>query len=366
MSDVALTQAPAPVSAKRKRLEPALLSFEKSLYPTDAVFFAVDAGGKAAPVPVINKTTLGTQSQFQKDPSKVSEAGNPQRVEAAFLPIGVSKLRIEFNLAVTGSSLRPQSCDVPAFRDRLLKFTAAYAQADGFRTIGRRIAANIGNGRWAWKNRLLATTFEVDVKVLHPSPNTFRFDAFSLESTNFDWLEGNNKILELGDIIAASLAGKGVCRIQVAGVLDVGPAASVFPSQEFVDRDDNDKMAPGKVLYSVPVGDCERCAAFHEQKIGAALRTIDTWHSGFEEDGVGHVKASEPLAVNPYGQSREGFVVVRRGRKATGNASLYEILKDDLVGLSETMTSGPVSGDAHFAMANLVRGGVFGMKNGDD
>jgi hypothetical protein len=25
-----------------------------------------------------------------------------------------------------------------------------------------------------------------------------------------------------------------------------------------------------------------------------------------------------------------------------------------------------VSGDAHFAMANLVRGGVFGMKNGDD
>jgi CRISPR-associated protein Csy3 len=364
MSKAALKKAPAPVSAKRKKLEPALLSFEKSLYPTDAVFLAVDANGNATPVPVVNKTTLGTQSQFQEDPSNVPETGNPQRVQAAFLPIGVSKLRIEFNLAVTGSSLRPQSCDVPAFRDRLLKFTAAYAQADGFRTIGRRIAANIGNGRWAWKNRLLATTFEIEVKVLYPSAKTFRFDAFSLESTNFNWLEGNNEILELGDIIAASLAGKGVCRIQVAGVLDVGPAASVFPSQEFVDRDDNDKL--GKVLYGVQVGDCERCAAFHEQKIGAALRTIDTWHSGFEEDGVGHVKASEPLAVNPYGQSRESFVVVRRGRKATGNASLYEILKDDLVSLSEKMTSGAVSGDAHFAMANLIRGGVFGMNNGDD
>lgn len=357
---------PVHVSAKRVNLEPALLSFERSLYPTDALFFAVDDDGKATPVPIINKTTLGTQSQFQPDPLKVPETGNPQRVEAAFLPVGISKLRIEFNLAVTGSSLRPHSCDSPAFRDRLLNFTAAYAQADGFQTIGRRIAANIANGRWAWKNRILATTFEVNVKVLYPTPKTFRFDAFSLDSTSFDWIKGNKDVLELGDIIAASLAGKGVCRIQVVGLLDVGSGASVFPSQEFVDSEDN-KTGVGKVLYSVQFGDCERCAAFHEQKIGAALRTIDTWHSGLTEGGVGHVQPSEPLAVNPYGQSREGFVVVRRGRKASGNASLYEILKHDLARLTQEMKTdgGDVTNDAHFAMANLIRGGVFGMKNSE-
>jgi CRISPR-associated protein Csy3 len=345
--------------------KPALLSYQRSLSPTDGVFRTV-VNGREVPVEVTQKTTLGTQSQFFSVKTDVPAYGNPQRVEAAALPIGSGVLLIDWRMTAIAAALEPQSCDVPQWRHKLAAFVKAYAAAGGFDELGRRYAANIANGRWAYKNRLFASGFKVEVSArtfpldhkAGPSEQRLEFDALA-HSLNDVADAGDAQVGTLGQLIAEALSGASkMVRLEIRGILEVGDGAVVYPSQEFAEKE-NGKGGVGKVLYGVFVDGVERCAAFHEQKIGAAIRTIDTWHGGMSEDGVIHVDAAKPLPVNPYAQDRDAHVVVRRRQLKT---DFYTLLDKDLDKMVETAKGGEVTDAMHFTVANLVRGGVFGMK----
>jgi len=87
-------------------------------------------------------------------------------------------------------------------------------------------------------------------------------------------------------LIADGLTGKTHVLLQVTAFVCVGAGQEVFPSQELIlDRELGQKR---KTLYDV-----DKVAAIHSQKIGNALRTIDTWYEGADENG--------PIAVEPYG-----------------------------------------------------------------
>ena len=68
----------------------------------------------------------------------------------------------------------------------------------------------------------------------------------------------------------------------------VGKAQEIYPSEELVLEKGKGKKS--KVLYSV-----DNIAAMHSQKIGNALRTIDTWYPDYDTAGVG------PIAIETYG-----------------------------------------------------------------
>ncbi len=90
----------------------------------------------------------------------------------------------------------------------------------------------------------------------------------------------------LGQVIEQGLNGDGFAFVRVDAFVRLGQGQEVFPSQELIlDKGRADKS---KVLYDV-----QKTAAIHSQKIGNALRTIDTWYS--EADKIG------PIAVEPYG-----------------------------------------------------------------
>lgn len=335
--------------------EPALLSYSRSLHPTDAIFMALRDDGTRQPVPVSVKATLGTQSQYDKTGAS-KPGGNPQRVEFAALPHNVSKLVISFHLTVTGSALAPHSCDAPAWRDMLEKLAKAYGETDRFLTIGALYASNLANGRWAWKNRLFASSFEVAVTC---GDESFAYQALDHRLDDLPASARTPEVQRLGALIAEGLRGERLVKMAVTGMLDLVPGATVYPSQEFEDKDDRDEKAIGKVLFGLAVAECDCCAAFHEQKIGNAIRTIDIWHKGMRQDGTEAVAQGTPLAVNPYGQSREAYVVARS--RQSGNPDLYTLLKK-APALLEQIGKDPIGNDLHFVMANLVRGGVFGMK----
>ena len=85
-------------------------------------------------------------------------------------------------------------------------------------------------------------------------------------------------------------------------------------------------------------------AAMHSQKIGNALRTIDTWHPETAEVGA--------IAVEPYGS------VTNRGkayRQPKDNMDFYKLL-DGWVLKGKT----PPLEQQHYIMAMFIRGGVFG------
>jgi len=97
-----------------------------------------------------------------------------------------------------------------------------------------------------------------------------------------------------------------------------------------------------KILYAV-----NGIAAMHSQKIGNALRSIDTWYPEFNDtSGAG------PIAIEPYG------AVTNMGR-----AYRTPKEKQDFYTFFDGFARGEKLDrveDEHYVMAVLVRGGVFG------
>ncbi len=115
--------------------------------------------------------------------------------------------------------------------------------------------------------------------------------------------------------------------------------------QEILLSDGKTKARKSKTLYKVG-----EVAAMHSQKIGNALRTIDTWYPQDEESGdLG------PIAVEPYGSVTSQGKAYRQPKDKADFYNLLDawVLKD----------KAPASGDQHFVMATLIRGGVFGEKD---
>jgi CRISPR-associated protein Csy3 len=328
---------------------PNVLNYERSLHPTTAAFYAVNDEGQT-PVRVSRITVLGVRADPIENVTEADYAsGNPQRVEAAALPIGCDRLRIAFGLTVTPSSLSPRACDRPAFRQALRDYAAAYSKADGFRELARRYATNIANARFCWRNLGLAAACEVEVRI---DGAIYRFDAHAFDPNNLDVPKSQKADVDaVAAHIVAGLAGPRSTRLRVSATLDLGDGAAVWPSQEFAERGDNTDV--GKVLFKFPSQEYTDATGFHEQKVGAALRTIDTWHQGYKTEGADAVQPGAPLCVNPYAQAREAHVVVR-GRDGGGAKDFYTLLK-------ERYATAPLApdDDDHFLMANLVRGGVF-------
>ena len=84
----------------------------------------------------------------------------------------------------------------------------------------------------------------------------------------------------------------------------------------------------------------------HSQKVGNALRTIDTWYPNLEGEELG------PIAVEPYGSvTSQG----RAYRQPKQKMDFYTLLDHWLLRDKE-----PAIEQQHYVMANLIRGGVFG------
>ena len=131
------------------------------------------------------------------------------------------------------------------------------------------------------------------------------------------------------------------------------PGQEVFPSQEYV-REEKANNNLSRVFAKLPTLFANRQiqqASMHSQKIGAALRHIDIWHGD---------DAYDAIAVNPYGGVQETGAVLRNPKT---KKSFYDIRAgaDALLrGVKAAERANDLSGDVHFVMANLVRGGVFG------
>ncbi len=124
--------------------------------------------------------------------------------------------------------------------------------------------------------------------------------------------------------------------LTVEAFVQLGEGQTVFPSQELV-MNTGDKKS--KYLYQL-----SGQAAMHSQKIGNALRTIDTWYPAAGECG--------PIAIEPYGSVTNRGIAYRKPKEKTDFYTLLDgwMLKDKQ----------PTTCELHYMMAMLIRGGVFG------
>ncbi|MFT4267127.1 MAG: type I-F CRISPR-associated protein Csy3 [Xenophilus sp.] len=333
-----------------------VLAFERKLDPSDALFFAGDwsARGSAAawqPVKIREKSVRGTISNRLKtkdqDPAKLDAAienPNLQTVDVAALPRDADTLQVQFTLRVLPGTGKPSAANSAAYEAKLQQTIQGYVQAHGFGELARRYAINLANGRFLWRNRVGAE--QVEVQVAHlvegAAAGTWTFDALALSLRGFDVpTEAAAGVDAVAALIAAGLAGERHVLLRVTAFVRAGNGQEVFPSQELIlDRGRGDKS---KTLYAVGEGD-KAVAAIHSQKIGNAIRSIDTWYPGAEDNG--------PIAVEPYGSVTTQGHAYRQPKAKTDFYTLLDgwILKDKT----------PEPEQQHFVVATLIRGGVFG------
>ncbi|MBD9413484.1 type I-F CRISPR-associated protein Csy3 [Pseudomonas sp. PDM16] len=325
-----------------------VLAFERKLDPSDALLYAGrwserDAG-TWQPVPIREKSVRGTISNRLKtkdrDPAKLDasiQSPNLQTVDVAALPADADTLKVRFTLRVLGGAGIPSACNDADYQNKLLSTVRAYVDTQGFAELGRRYAANLANGRFLWRNRIGAEAVDVRISRLQngEAAQRWAFDGLALSLRDF---ASHKDVDSLGAVIADGLAGKGHLLLEIVAFVRIGDGQEVFPSQELI-LDRGDKGGKSKTLYRV-----RDVAAIHSQKIGNALRTIDTWYPEAGELG--------PIAVEPYGSVTSQGKAYRQPKDKADFYSLFDawVLKDAV----------PATEQQHYVIANLIRGGVFG------
>ena len=329
-----------------------VLAFERKLDPSDAVFHAGRWDDRAQShawqrVTIKPKSVRGTISNRLKakdqDPAKLDAAienPNLQTVDVAALPAEADTLKVQFTLRVLGGAGTPSACNSAAYQAKLLATVQGYVQQHGFGELARRYAANLANGRFLWRNRAGAEQVEVTVEQMQngQAAHTWSFDALALNTRAVGAINTEAKGLDvLGQAMAAGLTGSQHVLLRITAFVRQGAGQEVFPSQELIL--DKDSAGKSKTLYHV-----DGVAAIHSQKIGNAIRTIDTWYEGAEELG--------PIAVEPYGSVTTQGKAYRQPKQKLDFYTLLDhwLLKDQV----------PPVEQQHFVMAVLIRGGVFG------
>lgn len=272
-------------------------------------------------------------------------------------------LEVDFDIRALPLSQALYSCapskeetieDIHAFRDALNYFLerAAASSEKPIHKLALRYARNVANGRFLWRNRTIAEQISVHVTLGSKESTPLEFDAFKVPFNDFDtsYSDDENKIadaLEEGwsgssSAIAPSIGVKAKIDLGIDGPVEV------FPSQNYLyDKDRGfarSLYCVGRAPASLAVehgASFTGQAALRDQKIGNALRTIDTWYEAFQERKV-------PIAVEPNGANLDAQEFFRQDKAHSG----FELMKQ--VGEID-----PASDEGLFLLACIIRGGVY-------
>ncbi|RKG44396.1 MULTISPECIES: type I-F CRISPR-associated protein Csy3 [Acinetobacter] len=335
--------------AKNEKAVASVLAFEKKLVPSDGYFYGTTWENRTeqSALKLIEKSVRGTISNRLKaadaDPLKLDakvENANLQIVDACALAEHQDTLKVAFTLKVLGGIEQPSACNNENFFKSYKAVAQNYIKTYGFSELAKRYVLNIANARFLWRNRVGAEKIEVVVTV--NDQESVRFNAFDYKLHDFDTVDA--KVENLADQIAQALKGElPYLLIKIEAYALVGQAQEVYPSEELVlDKGKGDKS---KILYQV-----NNVAAMHSQKVGNALRTIDTWYPEFAEQ-------KSAIAIEPYGAVTNLGKAYRTPKAKQDFFSLF-----DKYALGESLENAE---QEHYVMAVLVRGGVFGQSGKD-
>ncbi|WP_419685530.1 type I-F CRISPR-associated protein Csy3 [Serratia marcescens] len=318
-----------------------VLAFERKLANSDAIMLAGEWGTESwQPIVIKEKAVRGTISNRLKnaitsDPAKLDaeiQKPNLQTVDVAALPQNADTLKVAFTLRVLGNLAVPSVCNDQDYQNALQAVIEGYIAEHGFGALAARYAENLANGRFLWRNRVGAEKIAVRVT----GSKTWEFNAHEYNLREFSQPKG--ALSELAAEIERGLVGESFALFNVEAFVRLGNGQEIFPSQELV-LDSNSKKS--KLLYQV-----DSVAAMHSQKVGNALRTIDTWHS--QADSLG------AIAVEPYGSVTSRGIACRQPKEKMDFYTLLDrwVIKEEKPSVEQQ----------HYVMAVLIRGGVFGEK----
>ena len=347
--------------------ETGMLAYARSVQITEGLFFATSSSDETIKMP-IEVLEKGVRGQSSEDKAKNAGKSNPQSVEYAVIPQGHDGVQLSFSIRFMPLSLRPHACGDTAVGDAYSCLAKRYKAAEGYKVLAELFAWNMANARFAWRNRFQSDSMTVTARF---NETEIAFDPFKVSlkmpksPTAMEAMEAameKGSAVELAALIdgiahGLSNADRQAFAVEILWNAVMQPGQEIFPSQEYV-RDAKKDKELSRIYAKLPArfdGRSIGQASMHSQKIGAALRHIDIWHGSEKHDAA--------IAVNPYGGVQETSDVLR---KPKSKKSFYDLRKKAqalLENVESARSPDDISGDVHFVMANLVRGGVFGSSD---
>lgn len=368
----------------KSKYETSVCAFTRSVDPSIGMLTAhADDKDPGTPVQVRIEGFLGQVSPYKPAKGKENNTGSslPGQQHICRMPEDRGILKISGRVRFISASTQPTMCDNPDFSAAVSRlFDEAKVSTPDDDSVLLKIAGryvwNLLNGRFAWRNRFSALDQKVriivrdrdEVITLVSDPLTY---DLSIPTDSVQGLAAG--VISAGDdedhegavdrvrtaLARALTTPSGAVMIDFFWEGDVGPGATVYPSQAYYEG----KTSLGKILLNVGTDDPVKRpgnAIMSDQKIGAALRYFDDWH------GQGTV-----VPVNPYAGDKNTKESHRQKKdiRKVPNPALYSLLlDDDFMGTGEVEYSGKglpsdiASRNLAFVIANLIRGGLFQTK----
>lgn len=329
-----------------KLVTASVLAFERKLDISDGFFWQMNSEQSVAPttIAVREKSVRGTisnrmKSAISNDPAKLdaeTEKANLQTVDVAALASDNDTLLVRWSCKVLPFSGKPNVCNDQEYQAKLLGVVGGYIRENGMNALAQRYARNIANGRWLWRNRMGAESMQVTVHCnVGGTKTAIEFtDVKSMSLQSFD--DDSPELQQLAELVESGLNGSQFVILNIEARAIVGYGQEVYPSQELI-LDTGKKKS--KVLYEI-----DGQAGMHSQKIGNAIRTIDSWYDD---------NAEFPIAVEPYGAVTTLGTAFRKPKPNKNDFyTLFDnwILKDEIPSIEQQ----------HYVIGVLIRGGVFG------
>ena len=371
-----------------KYKHPSTLAFTRSLEPGIFAFFAERSENPTDKLPVLVtlEALRGTISNFLDDATlnthlsksadekseKNPRNANLQSVEKATLPIGYETLSVEGHISFLANTAQSCMSNDPAFMATYTPYHQHFTEQGGWQLLAERYVMNMVNGRWLWRNRsqvAQADNGKLSINLSYQAGNTKQTVSITVDALGIPAREClkidsigdagiRAKLEELRDHIAAALSAQGAdawkqgLRVNLSAKAVIGGGATVYPSQEFATNKDKDSEGReiSKILAKRRINTDQYQAILHEQKIGNAIRTIDTWYDADLGD-------NRAIAAEPYGVVTTESIVYRDNKKARHFYNIIDKLDKELIRLQKNPQ---LTGDDYFFMSIIVRGGVLG------
>lgn len=363
---MATKKSPASGSESKKG---SVISVMRGINVSDAPMSSWLPNDKTLPIAVMRHGIRGTQNptKSQADGAQVS---NIQITETAKTSADAVGLHLRFSLQTTPLRKLVMACDQAQERQKIDAFLRKAESSEELMELCRRYARRIMTGSFFWRNLTLAQELEITATCEGQSVSVQGQQAFDLAERRFtDYVDAELKLAQWlqRSFTTTDNIGEGIditakLKFAYAGAMEV------YPSQVYVSDKPKgfarplyklDPLAPeelvrlrkdedGRTLVdSIPMGR----AAIRDQKVGNAIRTIDTWY------GDGN---QPPIAIEPNGASLSSNAFFRDFKSGTSFFDLRPRLEELTTQMQEIGSGAPPSADAMFMLAVFIRGGVLG------
>lgn len=358
---------PASSAANAKA---SMLAVMRGINLSDGPMYSIMRDGSVQPVAVVRHGIRGTQNVSKKKNDSDADVGNPQITETAKTDPAAIGLRIQFAMQITPLRKLVTACNHAAVSASIQRFLTEAEDSEELMEICRRYARRIFNGSFLWRNLTLADLLDISatcdgqtVEVTGEQPFSLAGRGFSdyvdAEGTLARWLQ---RALTTDGGIGAGIAIKADMRFAAPGAFEVYPSQvyvsskpkgfarplyklnPLSPAELSRQRNTDDRQS---FMDSINMGQ----AGIRDQKIGNAIRTIDTWYA------EGDVR---PIAVEPNGASLSDNSFYRDPSSSNSFFSLLPRIDELTQQLSPADGGAAPTAQAMFALAVFIRGGVFG------